>query len=405
MKKKLFSPKKVKYLFYSLCFLLLGANLGFGQTIVTETFGTAAGQALTLTAGVWSDTSSFTAGPYGSATTPATSLAVSTITISGDASLSVGASASTLTTASRRNLMGTYPAGALASALNANTTKEVVWTFNMRGQKLMGANYSDGTDYSAVILGSTSNSLDNATVASNGSGYAVVMGRSTANAAINSLHFVKFTNGLTAGSTVTTLAQSAAFIGAGTLATPVVATATAPNNISVKVVYSAPTNTWKVYYREDASNTTAAYADPSTTPTTNSLALVADSAYTNVALPNFGFLVGNTVSSNVSRTKGFDNFTASLVTPTAVPNAPTAFTATQTATPSSSVDLSWAAASGTGVGSGYVVVRGNDVPVEGTSYAAGNTIGTSTVVFSGDALLCTDSGLAISTTYNYKVYK
>jgi uncharacterized repeat protein (TIGR02543 family) len=94
--------------------------------------------------------------------------------------------------------------------------------------------------------------------------------------------------------------------------------------------------------------------------------------------------------------------------------APNSATVFATSNPSStSLDLSWTAASGGVDGGGYLVVRyasnpaaADDPNVNGI-YAVGNTIPgtvTGTVVYRGTGTSFTNSGLASSTTYYYKVY-
>lgn len=94
--------------------------------------------------------------------------------------------------------------------------------------------------------------------------------------------------------------------------------------------------------------------------------------------------------------------------------APNSATAFATSNPSStSIDLSWTAASGGVDGGGYLVVRyasnpaAADDPNANGIYAVGNTIPgtvTGTVVYNGTGTSFTNSGLSSSTTYYYKVY-
>ena len=80
---------------------------------------------------------------------------------------------------------------------------------------------------------------------------------------------------------------------------------------------------------------------------------------------------------------------------------------------SSTLDVSWGAASGGVDGGGYVVVRyaalpgATDDPLQNGIYAVGNTVTgglTGTVAYIGTGLSFTDAGLTAGTTYYYKVY-
>lgn len=88
------------------------------------------------------------------------------------------------------------------------------------------------------------------------------------------------------------------------------------------------------------------------------------------------------------------------------PNAPGVITFSGQTT--SSIDLSWAAATGGVDNGGYLVVRSTTDPTTTPNvngiYAVSNTIGSGTVVYQGTGTSFTDSGLNPSTTYYYRVY-
>lgn len=91
---------------------------------------------------------------------------------------------------------------------------------------------------------------------------------------------------------------------------------------------------------------------------------------------------------------------------TIAPNAPTAPAIGSPTT--TSLPVSWTAASGGVDGGGYIVVRGTSDPTTAPNtngiYKTGNAIGTGTVVFIGTATSFTDTGLSPGTQYFYRVY-
>jgi len=74
----------------------------------------------------------------------------------------------------------------------------------------------------------------------------------------------------------------------------------------------------------------------------------------------------------------------------------------------STIDLSWGAASGGVDNGGYIVVRGTIDPTTAPNvngiYATSNTLGSGTIVYSGTGTSFTDTGLSASTTYFYRIY-
>ena len=112
---------------------------------------------------------------------------------------------------------------------------------------------------------------------------------------------------------------------------------------------------------------------------------------------------GTTGTFNYLTTTPLENSQSTLaVEPTA---QPTIISFTNVA--QSSMKVSFTAA--TGSPSGYIAMRKTgsaptDVPVDGTSYTAGTTVGTSSVAYVGSAATFDDSGLSGSTTYHYAIY-
>ena len=304
MKKLLLNYKSLNY---AILLLLLCANSIYSQTVFKETFGTAA-----------------VAAPFtgGTSTVPASSItytqnsngAISTALLSGstDAYLNLASSGAS----GRPNL--TAPFSALPSGLNTtltNNTNLVTWTVNMRVSRAMSSatqGYSDGQYYLAVVLcASTPNLIDGST--SGTDGYALILQRSVDNAASTPLNpgavrLVKFHNGI--GSSTAVSPALGSVVSTALLATPALnagatATATAPNNVSIKVEYNADFDSWTMYYREDPI--AGGFADPSSGSFT-SLGSVTDATYTSTAMSHFGFLGSFSTSASASNQQQIDNF-------------------------------------------------------------------------------------------------
>ena len=305
MKKSLLNFKSLNY---ALLLLLLCANSMSSQTVFQETFGSAA-----------------VAAPFtgGTSTVPASSItytqnsngAISTVLNSGDAYLNLASSGAS----GRPNL--TAPFSALPSGLNTtltNNTNLVTWTVNMRVSRAMSSatqGYSDGQYYLAVVLcASTPNLIDGST--SGTDGYALILQRSVDNlSSLNpgAVRLVKFHNGI-GSSTAVAPALLGSVVSTALLTTPALnagatATATAPNNVSIKVEYNADFDSWTMYYREDPI--AGGFADPSSGSFT-SLGSVTDATYTSTAMSHFGFLGSFSTSASTSNQQQIDNFKIAL---------------------------------------------------------------------------------------------
>ena len=295
--------KHFRNLCYSLCFLLVCVNVGWGQTVFYDTFGTAANSAFT----------------GGTSTTP-TAISYTTNTNFGvvstalppsgtDAFLQLtGSAAATQTPAAwaRPNIV--YPFSSLPSGLNTTLSSNVApvtWSFNMRTGRLMSSanqGYNDGNYYGAVVLCATNATFAGGT-GSGTNGYAVILQRSTSDATKNSIRLVKFANGI--GSSA-----SGSTVSASLIQTPVfaVATATNQNNISVKVVYTpGATNPWELFYREDSATTPWATVDP-LSGSLSSAGVSNDATYTGTGMTHFGILASGATSTTTTNNQQFDNF-------------------------------------------------------------------------------------------------
>ena len=142
-------------------------------------------------------------------------------------------------TAGRPNL--TAPFSALTpSSFNTtltNNTNLVTWSVNMRVSRAMSSSsqsYADASYYLAVVL-CASNANLTAGTGSNTDGYALILQRSLPTSASNpgGVRLVKFHNGI--GSSAGGSVVSPALLATPALNGGATATATAPNNVSIKV--------------------------------------------------------------------------------------------------------------------------------------------------------------------------
>jgi hypothetical protein len=219
-------------------------------------------------------------------------------------------------TAGRPNL--TTPLSILPSTFNStitNNTNLVTWSVNMRASRAMSSSsqsYVDAAYYLAVVLCSSNANLVSGT-GSNTAGYALILQRSTAISTSNpgSVRLVKFNNGIgsqTAGSLVSIpLLETPALNGGAA------ATATAPNNVSIKVVYNPDFDSWQLFYREDPVTGPLTFVDPSSGSFTSAGTAVVDKTYTSTAMTHFGYLCGlSTSTATATNQFQLDNFNISL---------------------------------------------------------------------------------------------
>ena len=307
--------KKLLLNFKSLLLVLLFcANVGNSQTVFHETFGIS------------------TATPYlgGTSTTPVgiyytqgSNGEFSTALNGSDAYLNIKSSGA----AGRPNL--TAPFTSVAPGLNpilTENTNLITWSVNMRVSRSMSSSsvtYADGAYYLAVVLCASNADLINGT-GSNTDGYALILQRSLDNpTSINpgAVRLVKFHNGI--GSAAAGSSVSPALLATPALNAGAVATATAPNNVSIKVVYNPNYDNWQLFYREDPTTAPITFADPSTGTFTSAGTAVVDATYVSTPMTHFGFLGGFSTSASASNQFQLDNFKIQLDTPPAYTPPPT----------------------------------------------------------------------------------
>ena len=305
MKRKLPNQKRVSQLFFSLCLTLLCVNSISSQTLLNETFGSAAIVA-----------------PYTGGTSTTPSAITYTQGSNGNISTLLNGTDAYLNFASNGTNGKPYLTAAfsdLASGLNASSltsnTKLVTWTVNMRVSRTMSSSsntYVDGSNYLAVVLCSSNPNIIDGTV-SGSVGYALILQRSVDNpSALNpgAVRLVKFQNGIGA-SVATGSVVSAALLTTPALNAGASATAAAPNNVSIKVEYNADYDSWTMYYREDPTTAPITFADPATGSYTK-IGSVTDATYTSTAMTHFGYLASVGTSASTSNQYQIDNFKIAL---------------------------------------------------------------------------------------------
>ncbi len=160
----------------------------------------------------------------------------------------------------------------------SGNTGTVTWTFNMRQPRTDPAGFAAGSYGAAFVLAGSS-----ATAATAGNGYAVVIGQSGATDPIRLVHY---TTGLQ-GTLVNLITSSTT--GLADFGT---------EYLSVSVTYTAASNTWELFLRNDGAT---AFADP-TAGSLTSQGTVINSTYTGTAL---GFMGGYWQGSTVANQAAF----------------------------------------------------------------------------------------------------
>jgi len=305
MKKKLPNQKRVSTLFLILFLTFLSVNSVSSQTIVNETFGSAA-----LAAPYVGGTSTT---PSGITYTQGSNGTISTVLNGTDAYLNFASNG----TNGKPYL--TAPFSDLAPGLNASSltsnTKLITWTVNMRASRSMSSSsntYVDGSYYLAAVLCSSNPNLVDGTT-SGSVGYALILQRSIDNpSSLNpgAVRLVKFQNGIGSSATTGSIV-SAALLTTPALNAGAVATALAPNNVSIKVEYNADFDSWTLYYREDPTTAPITFADPSTGSYTK-IGTITDATYTATPMTHFGYLASVATSASASNQFQMDNFKIAL---------------------------------------------------------------------------------------------
>jgi len=296
MKKILLNSKKRAQLFFSVSLVFLCVNFGWSQTIFYEGFGPAP------------------VSPFNAGATSYTFASNGVISTIDDANANTYLNFNSSGSAGRPNL--TAPLSIMPASFKptlTNNTNLVTWSVNMRASRAMSSSsqsYADGAYYLAVVLCSSNANLTSGT-GSNTDGYALILQRSTSTSASNpgGVRLVKFHNGIglqSAGSVVSIpLLETPALNGGAT------ATATAPNNVSIKVVYNPDFDSWQLFYREDPLS--SGFVDPSSGSYTSAGTAVVDATYTSTAMSHFGYLCGVSTSTTTATNQfQLDNFNISL---------------------------------------------------------------------------------------------
>jgi hypothetical protein len=305
MKKSLLNYKSLNYAF--LLFLLC-ANSIYSQTVLTETFGTAANATYIGETSV--PLLSYTQSGGGVAST-------AVIGTGTDAYLNLVTNAVAPAVGTRPTFCGTIPTGTGFNAILTSNTNVVTWTVNMKTNKLgsnSSSSYAEGKNFMCVVLCATNNGILGNTTPTGSDGYALMYQKSTADGTKASVSLIKFHNGIGNSSltvdaqelcTATRLIESPALT-----AIPATASYAA---LSVKVVYNPNFDSWQLYYREDPATATDPIADPTTGTTLLLAGTVTDATYTSTAMTNFGFIAGS--QTNNGNKSQFDNFKIGLSAP------------------------------------------------------------------------------------------
>jgi hypothetical protein len=396
MKKQLPNQKRLTQFFFSLSFIFLCASSGWSQTVFYEGFGPAP------------------VSPFNAGATTYTFASNGVISTADDLNANTYLNFNSSGTAGRPNL--TAPLSIMPAPFNptlTNNTKLLTWSVNMRVSRAMSSSaqtYADNSYYLAVVLCASNANLTSGT-GSNTSGYALILQRSTVNpSALNpgAVRLVKFNNGI--GSSAGGSVVSTALLATPPLNGGATATALAPNNVSVKVVYNPDFDSWELFYREDPVTAPLTFADTSTGSYTSAGTSVIDATYTATAMTHFGFLSSLSTSTGTPANQlQLDNFNINLdplpaFTPPPTVEKQQAINNSPAPTVNSllaiGTDLKWYAAA-----TGGAALLLTDPIVTGTYYVTQTLAGTesariSTSVFVGDISLKT---LPLYESFNYNV--
>ena len=381
MKKKLLNQKTLSQFFYSLTFTLLCANVGFAQTILTETFGSQEIPVTFYTGGTSVPAVDYTESPQ----VPPAGYVSTVFSTSPDACLLFKSTG----TAARANMTAPLPTSTGLSPVLTDNTKLVTWTVNMKSSRLSTNNFSTTTGFpeakyfNATVLCASSNKVIGETGTGNSTdGYAVIVQKSSSYVAPTvgvpgsgnetaSFGLIKFRNGIgvlaTEGSVLTRLIESPQL-------NQKAPTATSPNNLSIKVTYNPVLDVWELYYREDPGT---AFVDPSTGIYTKAGASVADAFPT--PMTHFGFVGSVQTNTSTGNIYQFDNFKIDLSDVPAYTAPPVvekrqAFNTTPTLTVASLV------ATGTGTFKWYDLATGGTALLPTTSLVNGKVYYVSSTV-------------------------
>lgn len=186
-----------------------------------------------------------------------------------------------------------------STTLNSNPG-DVTWTFNMRQQQSNPSGFTNGSYGVAFILAGTSGTTN-----SSGTGYAVTLGNS---GTTDPLRLVRYSAGLQNSTTIITSNTSGL-------------TDFGNAYLSIKVVYTPSTNTWKLYVRNDGT----AFIDPNSGSLTLQGSPTVNSTSTSTILPIMGGFWNAYTMAN--QTSYFDNVKVTVVVPIITSLSPASKTA------------------------------------------------------------------------------
>jgi len=294
MKKLVPNQKSLKFALITMFFF---ANAAWSQTVLQETFGSTVVPVAYNYAGG-------TSTPSVSYTTNFPGYSAVGVDASNNVFLNFVSYIGTPPPGIRVSVVGALPTGTGFNQVLSNNTNLITWTFNMKSSRLSTNSFSSvqgypvGKYFNATVLCSSSpNVLSNDYAP--GTGYAVVVQKSTADLTRASINLIKFSNGIGDASVVTRLIESPILAQSPSLTTP--------NNLSIKVTYNPSINAWELSYREDPGTT---FVDPSSG--SFSLGGSVTDVPTTIPMTSFGYVVGLQTSISATNSYQFDNFKIAL---------------------------------------------------------------------------------------------
>lgn len=256
-------------------------------TVFNETFSTSTGTAYTTTAGPIGTSPNWNFARSG--VDLGSKITSGFMTLSNDATSAFNVSGWSMGYTNTSGFTAPY-----SSTLNANPG-DVTWTFNMRQSQSNPGGFTASTYGVAFILAGTSNTTN-----TTGTGYAVTLGNS---GSTDPIRLVSYSAGLQTTSAIITSNTSGL-------------TDFGNQYLSIKVIYTPSTNTWKLYVRKDGT----AFLDPNSGSLTQQGTATVNSTYTAVALPIMaGFW---NAGIQTSKTAYFDNIKVTVVVPTTTSISP-----------------------------------------------------------------------------------
>ena len=225
---------------------------------------------------------------------PAPNSASYSVTATGDGGASIASNILTLTNdaSAGANANGkvsvAIPSSSFSAPYNSTLSLDgsVTWNFNMQQVRSDPSGFTGGLYGVAFILAGTSGDF------TTGNGYAIALGGS---GSADPIRLVSYTNGIATQASIITGTGTFGDIGA--------------EYLSIRVTYSAPTNTWSLFGRIDG---TTSFANP-TTGTLTSLGSAIESTYTGISLGRMGELWNFNTAAN--QTALFDNVSVTVPEP------------------------------------------------------------------------------------------